>query len=292
MHKKPNRIRRIFKVLFVIIIILLALLLILPFLFKGQIMEAAKKEINSKLEARVDFEDFGLNLFTHFPDFSFHLDKVSVVGINDFEGDTLAGIESVSVVLDVLNVVKGDVYEIKRISIVRPDVYLKIAENGKVNWDIALKDEPEPAGKDKQETLEENNNFHLALKKFEIKDARIVYDDLPANIRLSMSGIHHFLSGDLSADKTTLQTRTSVAEFVLEQNSITYLNKAIIAFDASIDADLKNEIYTFKKNTLSINELALQFDGSVAMTEGDPNIILSFNAQKNTFRNFLSLVPE
>ena len=166
MKKKPNRIRRIFKVLLIVILLLLASMIIVPLVFKGQIMEAARKEINKNLEAKVDFLDFRLSLFTSFPNFNFHLDEISVVGINAFEGDTLARIRSVSVVLDLLNVVKGDVYEIKRISIVRPDVYLKVAENGQVNWDIALKEESAEA--DQPQTDEEAGNFHIALKKFEI----------------------------------------------------------------------------------------------------------------------------
>ena len=110
-------------------------------------------------------------------------------------------------------------------------------------------------------------------------------------MKVIASGLNHLLSGDLTADKTSLQTRTSIAALTLEQSGLTYLNRALIEFDAAIDADLKNEVYTFKRNELRINDLGLQFDGSVAMAGGDPNIILTFDAPKNTFRNFLSLVP-
>lgn len=289
MKKKPNIIRKIFKVLLVFIVILLALMIILPFVFKGKIMDAAKKEINNNVEAKVDFEDFGLSLFTNFPNFSFHLDNISVVGIDEFEGDTLAEIKSVSVVLDLLNVISGDGYEIKQISIVKPDVSLKVLLDGQANWDIALEEET-PAN-NQPEAEEESSDFHIALKKFEIIDANIIYDDVPGNMMAILRGLNHSLSGDFSADQTTLKTKTNIANLTLEHGGVAYLNKVLLAFDASIDADIKNEIYTFKKNELSINDLGLQFDGSIAMAGGDPNIILTFNAPKNTFKNFLSLVP-
>ncbi len=64
-----------------------------------------------------------------------------------------------------------------------------------------------------------------------------------------------------------------------------------VRLDALINADLKNEVYSFRENELRINELALRFDGTVALAGGDPDIQLSFEATENTFRNFLSLVP-
>jgi cell division septum initiation protein DivIVA len=251
-------------------------------------MEAAKAEINKNVEAKVDFSDFGMSLFSSFPNFSFHLDDITVVGINEFAGDTLAEIASVSAVIDVINVIRGDVYEIKRISILEPRIYLKTHENGSVNWDIA------PQG-DQAASEEDQNDgpapIQIALKKFEIISANILYEDVSGNMKVVATNLNHTLSGDFSADKTFMRIHNSIAGLTFVQNGISYIDKANIVFDATIDADLKNEIYTFKKNELKINELKLEFDGSVAMAGGDPNIILTFNAPKNTFRNFLSLIP-
>lgn len=288
MNKKPGRTRKVLKVIFIVFIILLAAMIILPFVFKGKIMEAAKTEINKNLEAKVDFEDFGLNLFTNFPNFSFHLDEVSVVGIGEFEGDTLADISSVSVVINILSVINTDAYEVKQIRILEPNIHLRVLENEMVNWDIA------PSSNEtvtKEEHDSEASAFNLTLKKFEIMDAHISYEDIPGNMIMLVEGMNHSLSGNFSADKTSMKTKTNIAGLTYELGGISYLNNVLLAFDATIDADLKNEIYTFKKNELRINELLLQFDGSIAMAGGDPNIILTFNAPENSFKSFLSLIP-
>lgn len=288
MNKKPSRTRKGLKVIFIVFIILLAAMIILPFVFKGKIMEAAKTEINNNLDAKVDFEDFGLSLFTNFPNFSLHLDEVSVVGIEEFEGDTLADISSVYVVINILSVINTDAYEVKKIRIVEPNIHMRVLRNEMVNWDIA------PGSDEKTTPAEldaEASAFSLTLKKVEIIDANISYEDIPGNMKVLVEGMNHSLSGNFSADKTTMKTKTNIAGLTYELDGLSYLNNVLLAFDATIDADLKNEIYTFKKNELSINELLLQFDGSIAIVGGNPNIVLTFNAPKNSFKSFLSLIP-
>jgi len=49
--------------------------------------------------------------------------------------------------------------------------------------------------------------------------------------------------------------------------------------------------FTFKENEISLNELVLGLDGFVAMPKEDIAMDLKFEAKKNEFRNFLSLVP-
>ncbi len=100
------------------------------------------------VNAKVDFQDFGMSLFTNFPNFSFHLDEISIVGEGEFSGDTLAGIESVSAVIDIMSVLGGDVYQVKKVSIVRPDVYLKVLADGEANYNIVPEGEEDASVSD------------------------------------------------------------------------------------------------------------------------------------------------
>ena len=272
----------------IVLVILIAAIIILPYAFRGRIMEAVKQEVNRNLDARVDFDDLGLGIISSFPNLSLRIDGLSIMGVNEFEGDTLAYVPALRAVVDIMSVIRGDVYEIKRIRINDPLVNLKILNSGKPNWDIVPEGEEEPAT---TATAEGSTSFNITLRHFEINNARLTYKDIAGNTEIVVYDLDHSLSGDLSAERTRLKTRTTIASISFFQDGVSYLNRAKLDFDALIDADLQNEIYTFEKNQLKINEMILQFEGSVAMLGDDPQITLTFNAPQNTFRNFLSLVP-
>ncbi len=78
----------------IFLVVLVGAVVAIPFLFKDKINARVKLEINKNLNAKVDYGDFGLSLIKSFPNFSFSLDDLSVVGIGAFEGDTLAHIDN------------------------------------------------------------------------------------------------------------------------------------------------------------------------------------------------------
>ena len=49
--------------------------------------------MNEEVHATVDWSKFSLSFFRGFPDLSINLHQVSVVGVESFEGDTLAGLQ-------------------------------------------------------------------------------------------------------------------------------------------------------------------------------------------------------
>jgi hypothetical protein len=58
---------------------------------------------NEKLNATVDIKDFGLNLFSNFPNATLSLNDASVVGVGDFQKDTLLSAKSASVTIDLMS---------------------------------------------------------------------------------------------------------------------------------------------------------------------------------------------
>ena len=74
-----------FLIAFAILIgLLLAAIIVLPVIFKDDIITVVKEEANNTVNANIDFGDFGLSMITSFPDFSFSIDDASVIGIDEF----------------------------------------------------------------------------------------------------------------------------------------------------------------------------------------------------------------
>src|SRR3989442_12405511 len=94
--KRPTR---ILAVAGAVIALLLVLLLVLPLLFRDRIAERAKTAVNQNLNARVDWRDVGVGFFRHFPDLTLTLDDLTAVGMERFQGDTLAAVPHLRVSL-------------------------------------------------------------------------------------------------------------------------------------------------------------------------------------------------
>ncbi len=116
------------KILAVIIVILAALVIILPIIFKGEIVELAKKEINNNVNATVDFVDMDLSLIKNFPNFSLTIHQLTVIGNDDFSQDTLANIKATNVVIDLFSVFGDSGYEVKKIVVDSPKLKVKVLE--------------------------------------------------------------------------------------------------------------------------------------------------------------------
>ncbi len=277
------------KIIGILFILIIAAAIALPFLFKGQLSQLAREEINRNLKARVGFGDITLTIFKSFPNFTLGLKDLSVVGVAPFEGDTLAFIPSLDITVDLFSVIKGTTYQVKRIAITSPSVKVIILEDGQANYDIAL-----PEGDDQQAAAPEDSaegDFTLSLQQIEVRDAYLRYDDRASGMVFSASRAAFDLSGDLTADMTTLRTRLDIADMDLVYGGIPYFSNTHVVYDAEIQADLLNEIYTLKKNSLALNELFLSFDGSVSMIGDDINIVMAFNTQRTEFKTLLSLIP-
>ncbi len=277
------------KIIGIIIILIMAIAFVLPLFFKGKIIELAKEEINKNVNATVNFTDMNLSLFTNFPNFNLSIEGLTVVGKDKFQDDILVSVNNINVTIDLMSVFKGENYEVKKISIINPDVFIKVLEDGTANYDISVSgDEETTASSD----TESSSPFVMSLKYFEIVQGKIIYLNESLRMKLVMVDLNHSLSGDISVDQTTLKAITDIHSTTLTYDGVDYLKDVALHYKANIDADIKNEIYTLKKNELKLNELAVNFDGSVSMLDNDDiNLVLTFSTSKTDFKNILSLVP-
>lgn len=268
------------------IILLLILLIAAPFLFKNQIVQLVKDTANEELNAKVDFGDFGLTLISSFPDFTLSVDDVSIANTGLFEGDTLLSAKNLTIGLNLMSVIKGEKYEINTISIDQPRIHALVLKDGKANWDIT-----KPSADTTKAPETESAPFKMTLKKFEIINGYILYDDASLSVKTEIVNMDHTLSGDFTSDNFVLETLTEMEKFSVTYGGVTYLNKVKTRVKADMDADMPNFKFTFKENEFSLNELTLGLDGYFAMPKEDMDMDLKFKANQTAFKNILSLVP-
>jgi uncharacterized protein involved in outer membrane biogenesis len=195
-----------FKIIGIIILVVLLAMVAIPYFFRDQIVEKVKQEINKNVNAQVDFTDFSLSLFRSFPNFNFRLEGLSVVNKAPFEGDTLAWIPDFDLTLDLMSVIRGDAYKLRKVYISKPSVNVRVTQEGLANYDIMLPSEP-TSGPTPEEP---SSSFQIDLQHVAISDGRIIYDDESLTTYALLEGVDFKMSGDFTLDLTSLDTYTSV----------------------------------------------------------------------------------
>jgi len=131
----------------------------------------------------------------------------------------------------------------------------------------------------------------MTLKKLEIKNAYILYDDAAADMNAELYNMNFNLSGDFTADDFLLQTLTEIERLSVTSGGVAYFNKVKTRIKVDMDANMPNMKFVFKENEFSFNELSLGLDGFVSMPKDDIDMDLKFKANQTEFKNILSLVP-
>lgn len=271
----------------VVIVVLILAMIAIPFLFKDKIKTAVLNAANEKLNATVDIKDFGLNLFSNFPNATLSLNDASVVGVGDFQKDTLLSAKSASVTIDLMSLF-GSEYNISKINLDKASIYTKVLEDGRANWDIMKADSTASA------STESESAFKLNLKKITVNDCSFVYQNDSTKMKVTLNKWNGDLHGDFSAGETTLNTNSTIGEVTFVMDGIPYLNKIQGVADATINANLDKMEFAFKESNLQLNDLKASIDGTFAMVGKDYEDMefdLKLNAPDTQFKDILSLVP-
>jgi hypothetical protein len=265
------------------LVLFIGALVAIPFIFKGKINTILKEEVNKKLNAKVDYGDFSFSLLRSFPNLHFNLEDFVVVGKNEFKSDTLTHIPNLYLTVDVKSVINGGPYKFLYLKLVEPSVNAKVSYLGKANWDI-LKPSPKSSSAG-------SSDFSLDFKKIIIEKANIIYDDKQGSVYAKLDDLNFEGKGDLTQDIYDLITKTTIASTTVKSGGTTYLSKTKI--DAAVDlvVDNKASKYTFKENSVKLNDLVLKFDGFVKTKKDATDLDVKFVAQQTTFKSLLSLVP-
>jgi len=269
--------------------LLLALLVITPLLFRDRIAERVKSALNESVNARVDWTGLGLTLFRNFPNLTLRVDHLTVAGVGPFEGDTLASMDQLRLVLDLPSVVRnwrrGDPLLIRALVLREPALQLLVQEDGTANWDIMRKAES-PGG-----DTASSRGVAVSLRQMSIQDASITLDNRATGLTASLSRLNQSITGDFATESFVLRTRGSADEVSVRFAGVPYLTRVAVDLTADLDANMAEKRFTFRDNILRLNDLELRLAGSVALAENTTAIDLTFEAPTTDFRHLVSLVP-
>lgn len=274
------------KTLLGLILLILILLFTVPLIFKEKIRTKVEQVINESVNASVKFEDYKLGFFRNFPNLSFTLKNGSVVGINKFQNDTLAGFKSFDLVFNLASLFKKSGYEVKSIVVDQAVVNVIYLKDGSANYDI-MKDTTETTTSAK----ESSSGMKVLLKKVAIRNSSISYIDKASDMQAYLKNLNFDLKGDMTMSETDLQIAANAGEFTFIMEGMKYLNKTVVDSKFDLLANLDKMNFTFRENYFTINDLKLNFSGTVDMPGDDIATDIKFNTDETSLKTLLSLIP-
>ena len=128
--------KKFLKIVAIVAVVLIAVALVVPLALESKVGDIVKKEAGELLTAEVDFRSLDLSLLRHFPHASVELEGLTVVCAAPFEGDTLASVGRISVVVDLMSLFGDSGYEVTKLLVDKAHLHARKLADGSVNWDV------------------------------------------------------------------------------------------------------------------------------------------------------------
>ncbi|MGE5420116.1 MAG: AsmA-like C-terminal region-containing protein, partial [Chloroflexota bacterium] len=178
-------------------------------------------------------------------------------------------------------------YEVKSVIMDRAVVNAIVLKDGKANWDI-VKDTTTTT-----EVEEETgpSTMKIQLKHVAIRNSNISYLDYQSDMQAYLKNLNFELAGDMTMSETDLQMALNVGDFTFTMEDMKYMNKAVLDSKIDLLANLDNMKFTFRDNYFAVNDMRLNFTGTVAMPGEEIETDVQFNTPQTSFKTLLSLVP-
>ena len=276
--------KKILKITAICLAVLIALAFTLPFVFKGKILALARNQVNKNVNATVDFSDVDISLFRHFPRLAVGLENLQIVGVEDFNKDTLIAASRIDVALNLMSLFGGSEMNIYSITIDKPRIHALVDKDGKANWDISKPDTSTASAS--------TSNFSMHLQSYQINDGYISYVDIPSDMSSEIQHLNHSGSGDFTSDLFTLNTKTSAESVSFTYTKVPWLVDAKTELTAAIEVDAKARKYQFKTDDIHLNDLQLATEGYFQfVNDSTYGMDIKFHTPSTAFKTLLSLIP-
>lgn len=275
--------------------IILLILLLIPFLFKGDILQLIENQSSRYIKAELKIGDMNLSMFRSFPDLNVTLKNVTLTGQNAFSNDTLASVPEFEASVNLKSLIAGEEVIVNRLLLKNCRLNPTVDTAGHANWDLLIQKNiqtSDVASVPTEAKEKKSSGKSLQLKDISIENLYINYQDYQNSIYASIADLDLKLAGNFSEKNTLVQVLLSIQDISFRQHNSVWVNKTDLMWQAEIKADLQNRIFEIQKNDLAINDLKLNLTGSMTSLPDKYLLDLSLNAPNTQFESLLALVPK
>jgi hypothetical protein len=275
---------KILSIAGLVMFILLILVWTTPYLFKGKIIQIVRTRISKDLNARVNLGDADISWFRHFPRLTVGLVNPQIIGVGEFDGDTLIAARNVDIVFYATSFVFGDSLRVHSLHFEEPRLYALIHGNGHANWDIT-----QAAG---EINTAPAKPFKLALQRYSIHNGYVRFEDERTNRLVELQHLDQEGKGDFDAAQFPLKTKTEIEAMSFSEGSgIPIRLTAKTSIEMTLRVDQTSNTWSFNTDRVKLNELKLHTDGFFQwINDSTYDMNIRFHTPSSAFKDILSML--
>lgn len=263
---------------------ILALMLLLPAIFPNAFSKQIKAWANDSITGQLDFAAAKLSFFSHFPHLTLTLQDYSLTGAAPFEKDTLISGKALGFGIDLFSVF-GSTIKINRLFIDESNIKVLIDKNGNANYNILKPTTEKPA--DKSDTASAN----VRLEGLYLNNCQLDYTDHSVPMAFHAEQLNYVGKGDLQSSQFDLKSKLRADHFHFIYDGLTYINDKPLRAELITGINTSSLVFKFEKNQLMLNQLPVEFRGSMAILKEGYDIDLHLVSGTTDFGNIFSVLP-
>ncbi len=271
------------KIGFIILAVFTGLVLaavLLPHVFKDELMKALKDMANKEVKATIDFKDANISFLKSFPDVKISIDSISVIGRDTFDGIVLYQAPITSIDLNFASLIgKNSIPQINSVSSINPEINIVLLDSINANYLLS------------KDSSADKPSYHLLLKSYKISNGKLTYQDNTLSIFAVAENFTHEGNGDFTQDVFDLKTETIIDSFSIKYNGTEYLKRGKVVLKSNININFPEQKYTLLNNVLKVNDLDLTGAGYFQKKDNDIYSDVSFKTNSESFKSFISVLP-
>ncbi len=262
--------------------------LLIPVLYKGKVLSLVRKELNHRVNGKIEFSDLNLSIFKKFPLITCQILDIQVLGNGVFDQTKLFEAKSLDLRFDLIKMIQARFkqFELKKIKINSPALALVTLQDGLFNLKEILKTNPD-SSKSKGST-----NVNLQLEAIEILEGSLQYIDSSAMTFAELKHFNHKSKGSFDQAVLSLIQSSSWDSLNVNSGGIQYMTNAVGTWNGNLRYHQDSNIISLTKDQITLNALVIELMGSLkVISSGSSAWDFMFKAPKTDLKQFVSMIP-
>lgn len=281
-----NRLLKLIKWLSAILVILIISLFAIPSIFNDIISNEIKKGINEELETELEFKDSSISFFNHFPALTFSFENINLASSKPFEKDTLVTAKELGFGINIFKLIFSDKVVINETYLTDANINLIKDKFGRNNYNIYNTSTDTLSAQDTTST-----GIKLNLRRLKIENATVLYQDNDLGISVISKGLNYNGRGKINDGKIKLGSNLDMDNVDIVFDNIDYINGKKLKAKSLTIYDTENLSVELDKNTISLNDLEVNFNGKLDIFEDGFAYNLLFNTENGNIKDVVSALP-